>query len=267
MRELMSSFLSNDSAFGRAMTWCGVVIGANIMFFVFSLPVVTYGASYAALQFTIMRAKRSGGQINPFREFWKGFRTNWKKATIVFAAGAALAFFLYIDIRIASRAGGVIGMWKIPLTALLFAEAVFLIWLFPVMAAFDDPLPQLCKNSFLFILRGIWKIPILLFFHLFPFYLSYTDVQLQPLYAFIWAFFGFSLIALLDANLILPDFLPYLPVVDEYGDMVLEPDPETGFREPEEETSGDGQPAGAPDLAAAQKSEKEILEEMRRLGM
>ena len=45
MRELMSSFLSNDSAFGRLMTRCGVVIGANLMFVLFSLPVITIGAS------------------------------------------------------------------------------------------------------------------------------------------------------------------------------------------------------------------------------
>ena len=61
MRELMSSFLSNDSAFGRLMTRCGVVIGANLMFVIFSLPVITIGASYAALEYTLFRMERGDG--------------------------------------------------------------------------------------------------------------------------------------------------------------------------------------------------------------
>lgn len=256
MRELMSSFLSNDSAFGRAMTWCGVVIGANVMFLLFSLPVLTAGASYAALQYTMMRAQRSGGLINPFKEFWKGFKTNWKQGTLTMLAAAAIGVFLYIDIRITAQAGGVIGFLRIPLTALLIAEISLLLWLYPVMAAFDDKLPRLIANSVYFAIRRIWALPILLFFHLFTLYLSWTDVQMQPLYAFVWAFFGFALLALFDAKLMLPEFIPYLPRVDEYGDRILEPE---DFEEEEEEQSG------AP--AAAQKSEKEILEEMQRLGM
>lgn len=257
MRELMSSFLSNDSAFGRAMTWCGVVIAANVMFFLFSLPVVTMGAAYAALSFTMMRSERSGGQINPFREFWKGFKTNWKQGTIVFAAGAAIAAFLIMDIRIASQAGGFVGALRIPLTALLIALVIILVWLFPVIAAFEDTLPHLLRNSLFFALKRAWAIPVLLFFHIFPFYLSYTDLQMQPLYAFIWAFFGFGLLALLDAKIMIPEFAPYLPRVDEYGDRIIEA---------EEEIPGD-EDAGGESASSAEKSQQEILDEMRRLGM
>ena len=277
MRELMSSFLSNDSAFGRAMTWCGVVIAANIMFFVFSIPVITTGASYAALEFTMMRAERSGGQINPFKEFWKGFKTNWKQSTITFVIGALAAAFLYVDIRIASQAGGAVAAFRIPLTALLIAEISVLIWLFPVMAAFQDRLPRLFTNSIYFAIRRIWALPILLFFHIFPFYLSYTDVQMQPLYAFIWAFFGFACIALLDAKLMIPVFAPYLPRVDEYGDMVLEPEEDgidamlAGIEAADGDAADAGRKGGtAPGQSSsgsAQKSEKEILEEMQKLGM
>ena len=176
---------------------------------------------------------------------------------------AALGLFLLADIRITSQADGVVAMLRIPLTALLIAEVLMLIWLFPVMAAFADSLPRLFRNSFYFALKRAWTLPILLFFHVFPFYLTYTDPQMQPLYAFIWAFFGFSLLARLDAKLMLPVFVPYLPRVDEYGDMILEPEGESAWELPEE-TEAAGTTA-AP--AHAQKSEKEILEEMQKLGM
>ena len=275
MRELMSSFLSNDSAFGRLMTRCGVVIGANLMFVIFCLPVITMGASYAALEYTLFRMERGDGIINPFKEFWKGFKMNWKQATITFVLAAAAAAFLFLDLQITNQAGGAMYMLRIPVLALLIVEASLLVWLFPVMACFADTLPNLVRNSVYFAFRKIWKLPILLFFHLFSLYLSYTDVQYQPLYAFIWTFFGFGLLALLDAKLMLPDFVPFLPPVDEYGDRILEPEgadaidlydytsqtePVAGVRmHADQETAESGK--------GTQKSEQEILEEMRRLGM
>lgn len=263
MRELMSSFLSNDSAFGRVMTHCGVVIGANIMFVLFSLPVITAGASYTALEYTIFRMERGDGVINPFKEFWKGFRMNWKQATITSVIAAILGIFLLVDIRIAVLAGGALAVLRYPLYALLIIEISLLIWIFPAIASFKDTLPHLVRNSVYFSLHRIWKLPILLFFHLFSFYLSFTDVQMQPLYAFIWSFFGFGLLAALDAKLILPEFVPYLPAVDEYGDFIIEP--ESGI-DADLEASIEAADSAA-GSQAAQKSEKEILEEMQRLGM
>lgn len=64
--------------------------------------------------------------------------------------------------------------------------------------------------------------------------LTYTDLQYQPLYAFCWCTFGFAAVAMLGAKLLLPDFKPHLDSQDDF---------------PEE------------------KSEKEILKEMKKLGM
>ena len=271
MRELMSSFLSNDSAFGRLMTRCGVVIGANLMFVIFSLPVITIGASYAALEFTLFRMERGDGVINPFKEFWKGFKMNWKQATITFIISAALAAFLLIDFRITKLAGGMIHVLRIPVLAVLIMEISLLLWLFPVMACFADTLPNLIRNTIYFAFRKIWKLPILLFFHLFSLYLSATDAQYQPLYAFIWTFFGFGLLALLDAKLMLPDFLPYLPLVDECGDRILEPEREEDeslydYTSHVESVASVRMHAGE-EKKGADRSEKEILDDMRRLGM
>lgn len=275
MRELMSSFLSNDSAFGRVMTRCGVVIGANLMFVIFSLPVITMGASYAALEYTLFRMERGDGVINPFKEFWKGFKMNWKQATITFVIAALLAVFLLIDLRITNQAGGPVHLLRIPLLAILIVELSLLIWLFPVMVCFADSLPNLVRNSLYFAFRKVWKLPILLFFHLFSLYLSYTDVQYQPLYAFLWTFFGFGLLAYLDAKLMLPDFVPFLPLVDECGDRILEPEKEefdsvydyTNKVEPVASVRRQTEERQKRHTEERQKSEKEILDEMQRLGM
>ena len=45
MRERINAFLSNESSFGKLMTKLGIIIGANLMFALFSLPVFTVGAA------------------------------------------------------------------------------------------------------------------------------------------------------------------------------------------------------------------------------
>jgi uncharacterized membrane protein YesL len=82
MSQFLSGFLDNDSRFGRLMTRCGIVIGANLMFFFFSLPVVTAGASFVALYHVMFKVLRGDGVVNPFKQLWIGFKNNFKKATI-----------------------------------------------------------------------------------------------------------------------------------------------------------------------------------------
>ena len=78
---------------------------------------------------------------------------------------------------------------------------------------------------------------------------------MAPLYAFLWFFFGFGAIAMIGAALLLPEFQPYLDQVDAEGDFILD---ENGARV----RSGSRSERIIP-----VKTEKEILDEMKKLGM
>lgn len=93
---------------------------------------------------------------------------------------------------------------------------------------------NLIKSAVYFAIHHVGKLIVILFFNVFPMVLTYTDLQYQPLYAFCWCTFGFAAVAMLGAKLLLPDFKPHLDSQDDF---------------PEE------------------KSEKEILKEMKKLGM
>ncbi|MCD8189212.1 MAG: YesL family protein, partial [Clostridiales bacterium] len=69
MAEMLQGFLSNESAFGRLMTRLGIIIAANVMFMIFSLPVFTVGAAYVALYHVMFKTLRGDGVINPFKQF------------------------------------------------------------------------------------------------------------------------------------------------------------------------------------------------------
>ena len=249
MNEIISSFISNDSRFGQLMTRCGVIIGANLMFVLFSMPVFTIGASYTALHFVMLKALRGDGQVNPFKLFWQGFKTNFRQATLAFLAAVAFFAFLYADFRLIKASGSALEMLRYPLIALGVIAAALMLYLVPTMAAFEDTIPHLLRNALYFAAKKIWKVPVILFFNIFPLYLTYTDPQMMPLYAFIWTFFGFGAVAMLNSSLLLPEMRPFLPRVDAFGNFLSDEDEEEGTSEMKE------------------PSPEQILSEMEKLGM
>ena len=241
MNNLIQGFLDNDSFFGRFMTKLGIIIAANIMFVLLSIPFFTIGAGFSALYYVMFRTLRGDGVVNPFKEFWAGLKANFKQATISWIIFVLLIAFLLTDIRICKAAGGALDLVKIGVYALGAAAVIIYLYLIPVMTVFRDTLPHLIRNAVYFLIKKPWKTVVILFFDIFPFVLTYSDLQSLPLYAFLWVLCGFGLQAMLGATLLLPEFAPYLASKEE---------------EAEEE---------AAEPESHMRTEEEILEDMRRL--
>lgn len=241
MNNLIQGFLDNDSFFGRFMTKLGIIIAANIMFVLLSIPFFTIGAGFSALYYVMFRTLRGDGVVNPFKEFWAGLKANFKQATISWILFVFLIAFLLTDIRICKAAGGALDLVKIGVYALGAAAVIIYLYLIPVMTVFRDTLPHLIRNAVYFLIKKPWKTVVILFFDIFPFVLTYSDLQSLPLYAFLWVLCGFGLQAMLGATLLLPEFAPYLASKEE---------------EAEEE---------AAEPESHMRTEEEILEDMRKL--
>jgi len=153
MRDQINAFLSNDSSFGRLMTRLGIMIGANLMFVLFSLPLVTLGAAWAALDYVMLKALRGDGEVNPFAQFWIGFRDNFKQATLVWLAALLIAALAVVDVRFLMHMGGSMVKFRYAIYAVLLLLLAELIYLFPLMAAFSNSLPILLRGAFAFALR------------------------------------------------------------------------------------------------------------------
>lgn len=82
---------------------------------------------------------------------------------------------------------------------------------------------------------------MVLFVNFVPMALTYVDYGHLPVYAFLWCVVGFAAVAMCNSSLLVKQFAPYLISA--------------------EENTEDGRPN------AQKKSEQEILEEMKRLGM
>lgn len=257
MHELIGSFLSNESPFGRLMSRIGIIIVANLLFILCSLPVITMGASLCAMYHVMLKALRSGGQINPFKQFFLGFRDNFRQSTLSWILLILLAVFGYVDIQICRQAGGFIYQMRFAIYAIGLIVLMTAIYLFPVMAAFKNTLPNLIRSAVYYAVKNPGRLLVLLFFHVFPLYLTYSDPQMMPLYAFIWFVCGFGAIAMLTARLLIRDFEKHLPLVDAYGDFIL--DENNMPMMPGSDTSSTAE--------WHEKTEDEILEEMKKLDM
>lgn len=228
MKKKIWGILDRDSSFGRAMTLVSIIIGANIMFAIFSLPVVTIGPALAALFHVMFKMLRGHRDLNPIKEFWLGFKSNFKQGFLSSLVFLGIALLLYVDIRFSGHMGGVLTYFKYALYAIAFAAATLAAYLYPVMACFADTLPHLARNAVFFMARNPLKMFIIVALDVVPLFLTYLDERMMPLYGFIWVTCGFALVALIDAKLLLKDFAKFLPKVNEWGEFVTEGEEENG---------------------------------------
>ena len=217
MKQRLWSIFNNESALGRAMNVCGIVIAANIMFVLVSMPVVTAGPAFVAMYHVMLRFLRSDGEINPFKEFWIGLKSNFRQAVIVWLLFLVIVIVGIMDIRFAMYAKGVMTIFKY-LIYLIFGIALILVsHMAPVMAAFADTLPHLLRNSVYFASKNPLRAIVVAALNVGPLILTYMDLERLPLYAFLWTVCGFGTIAYIISKLLIKDFNKYLPELDEFG--------------------------------------------------
>ncbi len=183
-----------ESAFGRMMTKIGIFVVSNLMFLLCCIPVITAGASLTALYRVMMRELRSPGDINPFYEFWYGFRTNFKQATLCWSAALLLLAFGWLDIYWCRQIGGPFAYIEIILWTMGCTGTLVLMYLFPTIAAFQDRIPNLLRNAMFFIMKNPLVTAGVAACNVVPLAMTFLDEMNRPTYVFVWFFGGFSLV-------------------------------------------------------------------------
>ena len=222
MKGIIFRFFSNDSVWGQIMTRAWILIGANIMFVLSSLPIVTAGPAFAALYHVMLRTLRSDGEISPLKEFWKGFKGNFRQALVYWLIVLALVLVGVLDIRFSVYMGGILTWFKYGIYLIGGSLLILTSFLFPVMAAFGDSLRGLVRNAFYFIGKNPVRALLIALINAAPIVWTYMDLQRLPLYSFIWVTLGFSACAMAVSSLLIGDFNRFLPALDEFGNIAEE---------------------------------------------
>ena len=151
----MKNLLNHDGPVMILITKIAQTAWLNILWLVFSLPVITLGASTTALYtVTLKMVSDEDGDIT--RSFIDAFRSNFKSSTKVWGILLAFGIVLALDGYVLSRLRYENAFWTI-ITALVIVAAVgycfILLYVFPLMARFDNTALAMLKNSLFVALR------------------------------------------------------------------------------------------------------------------
>lgn len=139
-------FFSVDSPLYRFLVKFLDVLKLNFMWLIFSLPVITIGAStVAAMAVALKMVDDEEGYIG--RSFIKAFKENWKQATALWAVTVVAVYAVYLDFQLFNAVEGnpilflIIGMFS---TALVVCA---LLYSYPLLARYENTLVRTIQNS------------------------------------------------------------------------------------------------------------------------
>lgn len=178
----MGGIFSIDSPLMQGLSKILDCIFLSILWVVFSLPLITFGASTSALYYTANKTIRnSRGYV--WQQFWRGFKSSFKQSTILWLIFLLIMFLLYNDIQIVGLlgSGNLAFAAKVFFTVLMVVLGMVVMYIFPYVARFSAPLKSVAKNCAFMMVRHLpwsflallviavtafimWLIPITIFF-------------------------------------------------------------------------------------------------------
>jgi len=146
----MSRIFSPDNAVMQFITKIVYSFYLNILWFVCCIPIFTAGASTTALFYVTLKiVKNEEGHLT--RAFFHSFKENFKPATKIWLILLGVGILLGTDGYIFYHMRYENAFWTIG-TAIfivaLIAYAIILMYIFPLLARFDNTIRAMFKNAF-----------------------------------------------------------------------------------------------------------------------
>ncbi|MDO4273792.1 MAG: DUF624 domain-containing protein [Eubacteriales bacterium] len=143
----MDEIFNPDGKFFRFMEKFLELVKLNALWVIFSLPVITAGASTFAM-FTVAGQIADGEEGYIWKSFWKAFRGNWKKSSLLWLVTGGIGMGLLLDYRFWSVLDSpVSGMMKGFTIALIIVYLTGAIYVFPLAARMDCSVKIILQNS------------------------------------------------------------------------------------------------------------------------
>lgn len=121
----------------------------NILWFICSIPIITIGASTTALFYvTLKMSKNEEGNIT--KAFFRSFRENFRQGTLIWLILLALGIVLGVDGYVLYHMRFENLFWTLCTAVFCVAAAayaVILMYIFPLLARFDNTTGAMFKNA------------------------------------------------------------------------------------------------------------------------
>ncbi len=165
-------FFSVESPLYKFMQSLWDILKLNFMWIIFCIPIVTIGGSTIAA-FSVLLRMSEDQEGNVIKDFWKAFKENWKQGILIGLLPPICFEAVFLDFQLykAVENGG-LGI----LIVGCFSAYIFifcLIYVFPLLARYDNTVINSIKNSFrigmkffgrTFLLLAIIAVEVLIIF-------------------------------------------------------------------------------------------------------
>lgn len=190
-------FLELDSPLMQGLNKLGDLLWLNLLTLFCCLPVITVGPALTALHYMALKiARNEEGYIT--RSYFKSFKKNLKQGILIWLILVAVLLVLAGDFYIINYSGlefheGI----RIVLTAIFLLIMFTSMFLFPVLAKFENTIFKTIKNAFLIGVMQLPKTILMMILFAIPLVLFIYVPQVIPLVFM----FGLSLPAWASAKL------------------------------------------------------------------
>ena len=206
----MSTLFDPDGMLMSGLRKIADIVLCNILFCLFSLPVITAGAALTALHTAMqeLAAGRDEDDQSPERVFLRVFKEDFKKSTLLWLICLGCMAFLFLYYFVTGMLTGNLGrVYRITFFVLLMVFLFGFQYIFPIEARFRLRVKDTLKNSWLLSIAAFpWTILSLAI----PAGLVYILFFMNPtgfsMGVFIWTVCGFSVVTFLNSFIFLHVF-------------------------------------------------------------
>jgi len=177
----MGALFNLDNPVWNFMGKVADLVILNILAIICSIPVFTIGASWTALYFvTIRMVRKEEGYV--IKDFFRSFKENFKQATIIWLLVLVVAAVFTGDILIYNMMPD-----KVPqiiivvVVALGFLALSTVVYVFPLLARFENTTKNTIKNAFLLSIVNIPQTVTAIILMVLPVVLTLFVLELFPI--------------------------------------------------------------------------------------
>lgn len=174
-------FLNLDSPLMQGLGKMADLMWLNVLTLICCIPIVTIGASLTAMNYMALKIARNE-ECYIARGFFKSFRENFKQATLIWLILLAAILILagdFLIMRTSDMEFGVIFQGVITAIAVLLVFTMM--YVFPVLAKFENSVFRTLKNAFLMSLMQFPRTLLMIVMYIIPVVVFLFVVQLMPL--------------------------------------------------------------------------------------
>lgn len=164
----MDKIFGQESFLTNFLTTIADLMILNFMWLIGCIPIITIGASTTAVYYCVEKYRENGG-VPVVKTFWKAYRSNFKKATVLFCVLLVVLGVIAVDVLVLYQTKIEIHTVVLVIMGVIALLVVIAMgYVFPLQARFENTIGRTIKNAWLMALLHLPKSILVAILNLLP---------------------------------------------------------------------------------------------------